>query len=352
MNFWIIAVALLVIPAAVISWPFFAGPSKERMLGIWVLVMMPLAGLLLYQQIGNPKAINQPAVTPQQQQASQQPHDSQQPQMDEMVANLQKRMQENPDDPEGWVILGRTLKTMQRYAEAETALRNAYRLMPDNALVMVELAEASLFLSGKPQVSDEIRQLLEAALKIDPQQQKGLWLLGMAAAQDGDHAKAVSLWQQLLGLLDPASDAARTVSQQIEMSRAEGSLANTDQDGIEESFTGFELPVNITLAEELAGPLPANSILFVFMHPAGEKGMPLAVKRIPAPAFPLSIAFSNEDMLRPGTSLDEYPALDVSARISMTGVAGIVSGDYQANSVQFDINVAQEIALHIGQRVP
>jgi cytochrome c-type biogenesis protein CcmH len=352
MNFWIIAVALLVIPAAVISWPFFAGPTRERMLGIWVLVMMPLAGLLLYQQVGNPKAINQPTVTPQQQQTSQQPHDSRQPQMDEMVASLQKRMEENPDDPEGWVILGRTLKTMQRYAEAETALRNANRLLPDNALVMVELAEASLFASGKPQVSDEMRQLLEAALKIDPQQQKGLWLLGMAAAQDGDHAKAVSIWQQLLGLLDPASGAAQTVSQQIEMSREKGGLASAAQDEPVESFTGFELPVDITLADDLAGPLPANSILFVFMHPAGQRGMPLAVKRIPSPHFPLSVAFSNKDLLQPGTSLDEYPELDISARISMSGIANIASGDYQATMVKFDTNVAQEIALHIGQRVP
>ena len=136
-------------------------------------------------------------------------------------------MNENPDDPEGWAILGRTLKTMQRYAAAETALRNANRLLPDNALVMVELAEASLLASGKPQVNDEMRQLLEAALKIDPQQQKGLWLLGMAAAQDGDHAKTVSIWQQLLGLLDPASGAAQTVGQQIEMSREKGGLART-----------------------------------------------------------------------------------------------------------------------------
>jgi cytochrome c-type biogenesis protein CcmH len=352
MNFWIIAVALLVIPAAVIAWPFFAGPSRERMLGLWVLIMMPLAGLLLYQQVGTPKALNQSAVAPQQQQASQQPHDSQQPQMVEMVANLQKRMEENPDDPEGWVILGRSLKTMQRYAEAETALRNANRLLPDNALVMVELAEASLFASGKPQVNDEMRQLIEAALKIDPQQQKGLWLLGMAAAQDGDHAKAVSIWQQLLGLLDPTSGAAQTVTQQIEMSREKGGLASTGQDETVESFTGFELPVNVTLADDLAGPLPANSKLFIYMHPAGQKGMPLAVKRIASPNFPLSIAFSNKDLLRPGTSLDEYPALDISARISMTGVAGIASGDYQSNTVEFDTNVVQEIALHISQRVP
>ena len=136
------------------------------------------------------------------------------------------------------------------------------------------------------------------------------------------------------------------------MSREKGGLASAAQDEPAESFTGFELPVDITLADDLAGPLPANSILFVFMHPAGQKGMPLAVKRIPSPHFPLAVTFSNKDLLRPGTSLDEYPELDISARISMSGIANIASGDYQATTVKFDTNVVQEIALHIGQRVP
>lgn len=352
MNFWIIAVALLVIPAVVISWPLFAGPVKERMLGIWVLIMMPLAGLLLYQQLGNPQAINQVAVTPQQNQSLLAPHDPEQPQMEEMVTNLQQRMAENPDDPEGWLILGRTLKTMQRYAEAETALTNAYRLLPDNALVMVELAEARLFASGQQNVNDEMRQLLEAALEIDPEQQKGLWLVGIAAAQNNDYELAISSWQKLLSLLGPSSSAAQAVTQKIEMARAEAGMPATEEAAAVQAFTGFELPVNVTLADELAGPLPESSILFVFMHPAGEKGMPLAVKRIPRPHFPISMAFSDKDLLRPDTTLDDYPALDISARISMTGVVSTASGDYQADAVEFDLDEVQKIALHIKQRVP
>ena len=212
MNFWIIAVAMLAIPAAVISWPFFAGSAQERFIGMTVLLLIPLAGLFLYQNIGAPEAINMPAVAARPSTQAQQPHSSQQQQMNEMVAQLQQRMTENPDDPEGWVILGRSLKTMQRYAEAVTALTNANRLTPDTPLIMVELAEATLFASGKPEITADVRQLIEAALAIDPQQQKGLWLLGMAAASDGDEAQAIAVWQRLLSLLDPASGAAGTVT--------------------------------------------------------------------------------------------------------------------------------------------
>ena len=313
-----------------------------------VLLLMPLAGLILYQNIGTPTAINIPTVTPQQAATSEDPHSGQQPQMDDMVAQLQQRMAENPDDPEGWLILGRSLKTMQRYDEAETALSNANRLVPDNPLIMVELAEARLFKSGKAEISADNRQLIEAALAIDPQQQKALWLLGMAAAQNGEEARAIELWQRLLHQLDPASGAAQSVGQQIEAAQLRmGETAAAPVAG-----SGPEFSVSISIADEFRETVPANAVLFVFVHPTGTRGMPLAVKRLSARAFPQSIQFSDADLLRPDSSLEDFDQLDISARISISGIANAASGDYQAKLVTLDKNAPHAIALHLDQRVP
>jgi cytochrome c-type biogenesis protein CcmH len=348
MNFWIFAVVLLAIPAAIISWPMFAGSAKERISGMLFLLFMPLAGLVLYQNIGTPAAIDMPASAPQQSTANQDSHSSEQPQMTEMVAQLQQRMDENPDDPEGWLILGRSLKTMQRYDEAETALSNANKLVPDNALIMVELAEASLFASGKPEISEDSRQLIESALAIDPQLQKGLWLLGMAAMQTGEDSLAIELWQRLLIQLEPTSGAAQSVGQQIEAAQVR--LGQTASQPI--ASTNFEFPVTISIADDFSGAIPDTAVLFVFIHPAGTKGMPLAVKRLPAAHFPQALQFSDADLLRPGTSLASFEQLDISARISMSGVANSASGDFQANMVTLSSKAPGTIALHLDQRVP
>ena len=114
---------------------------------------------------------------------------------------------------------------MQRYAEAETALSNANRLVPGNPMIMVELAETMLFTSGKQQVNAEIRQLIESALAIDPNQQKGLWIMGMASAQDGDDTQAIAYWKRLLEQLEPASGPYQAVTQQIEMAQTRLGLA-------------------------------------------------------------------------------------------------------------------------------
>jgi cytochrome c-type biogenesis protein CcmH len=102
----------------------------------------------------------------------------------------------------------------------------------------------------------------------------------------------------------------------------------------------------------LATAIPGNAVLFVFIHPAGTKGMPLAVKRLAAQGFPISLTFSDADLLRPETSLAGFDQLDISARISMSGIANSASGDYQANLVTIDTNAVNAIALHLDQRVP
>ena len=374
MNFWIFAIALLVVAAAIVSWPLFIGSAKDKITGLFVLLMVPLAGILMYQNIGTPEAINLSPVKPAQQSPAQQTaHSDEQGQMDDLVASLQQRMAENPDDPEGWLILGRSLKTMQRYAEAKEALSNANRLVPDDPSIMVELAETMLFTTGKPEISGEARQLIESALAIDPNQQKGLWIMGMASAQEGEDTQAIAYWTRLQEQLDPATGPYQAVTQQIEAAQtrmgipvsasaetavAESSVAAPAAPAMakpvvtEAAAGGFGIPATITIGDGLSGPYPANATLFIFIHPAGAAGMPLAVKRLAPQGFPMSLTFTDADLLQPGGSLQAFELLDISARISMNGVANIASGDIQANRVTVNTKNISAIDLHLGQRVP
>jgi cytochrome c-type biogenesis protein CcmH len=376
MNFWIYAIALLAVSAAVVSWPLFTGAAKEKITGLFVLLILPLAGILMYQAIGTPEAINMPSAMVAQRSAQQSPaHSEQQGQMEELVASLQQRMNENPDDPEGWLILGRSLKTMQRYADAEVALGNANRLVPGNPAIMIELAETMLFTSGQPEVSDEARQLIEAALAIDPNQQKGLWIMGMASAQEGDDTQAIAYWQKLLGLLEPASGPHQAVTEQIEMAQTRMGQAPVAaptavvEPAVEEPVAaapamskpaetspmvaeGFGIPVTVSIGDGMSASIPSSAALFIFVHPKGAAGMPLAVKRLAPRGFPMTLNFTDADLLRPGGSLQDFEELDISARISMAGIANGASGDIQANRVTVDTKNVSAIALNLDQRVP
>jgi len=377
MNFWIFAIALFVVSAAIVSWPLFTGPARDKIIGLFVFLMIPLAGLLMYQNIGTPEAINLVRTTPTQQSAVQQQtaHSEQQGQMDELIASLQQRMAENPDDPEGWLILGRSLKSMQRFAEAETALTNANRLVPGNPSIMVELAEAMLFTSGQPEIGEEPRKLIEAALEIDPNLQKALWIMGLASSQSGDETQAIAYWTRLRDQLDPASAPYQSVTEQIQSAQTrlgqpvspttETTMAKTpvtapamskpataEPAASQTTAAGFGIPATITLGDGIDGTFPPNATLFIFIQPAGGAGMPLAVKRLAPRGFPMSLNFTDADLLQPGGSLQAFDLLDISARISMSGVANVASGDIQANRVTVNTKNVSAIALHLDQRVP
>jgi cytochrome c-type biogenesis protein CcmH len=367
MNFWIISIAMLAVSAAVMCWPLFTGSTKDRINGILLMLFIPIIGIVLYQQIGTPEALNVAPVAVSQQAQSQEPHANGQADMETMVAQLKQRMVDNPGDPDGWLILGRTLKTMERYTEAEEALANANLIAPNTPLIMIELAETRLFASGSREISADAVQLIEAALEIDPEQQKGLWLMGMVAAQNGDEVAAIASWQSLLALLEPESGPAQAVTQQIETAKMRMSAAGMDMADVEtpvaEELAAPEpvattnimdsgIPVTITLAGEFTSSVPANAALFVFVHPAGGAGMPLAVKRLAARGFPLMLNFSDADMLRPGTTFKDFEDLDVSARISISGIANAASGDFQAGKVSVNTKAVKPITLSIDKRLP
>jgi hypothetical protein len=115
---------------------------------------------------------------------------------------------------------------------------------------------------------------------------------------------------------------------------------------------GFGIPVTVNIGDGMSASIPSSAALFIFIHPSGAAGMPLAVKRLAPRGFPMTLNFTDADLLRPGGSLQDFQQLDISARISMAGIANGASGDIQANRVTIDTNNVSAIALNLDQRVP
>jgi len=118
----------------------------------------------------------------------------------EMVARLEKRLQEQPDDAAGWLRLGRAYGVMGRQEAAEAAYARAYKLTPDNPEVVAEYA--SFLYNIDPQnTGGPVFSLFSKLLKLDPQNQDAMWFLGLAAFQKGDYKQAPGLWAPLLKAL-------------------------------------------------------------------------------------------------------------------------------------------------------
>lgn len=122
----------------------------------------------------------------------------------QMVAKLEKRLQEQPNDSAGWAQLGRSYVVLHRLSDAVTAYSKAYQLAPDDMDIMSAYAWA-LYASNPKSASKDLVALYSKIYQRDPNHQDALWVLGLAAYNNNEPQKALTFWDRLLQLLPPGS---------------------------------------------------------------------------------------------------------------------------------------------------
>lgn len=134
-----------------------------------------------------------------------------------MVAGLAERLEENPDDIQGWIMLARSYRVLNRPEKARDALRRAREAAPDDAGTLVQLGAAIVDAGDRDgPLPAEAVALFQRALDLDARNADAQYFVGMAHARSGDVDSARKVWNRLLAQLDENSRAYVTVRQQIE----------------------------------------------------------------------------------------------------------------------------------------
>lgn len=174
-----------------------ASHAPSRKTAIAILLLLPVLGLLGYGLLGKPQALDptqtatRPKMSPEQ--------------INAMVAKLAERMQANPDDMQGWLMLARSYKTMGRYEDAAAAYGKAEKVVNDDPELLASYAETLAMASGTG-LKGKPAQLISRALKLDPKQPHALFLAGAAAMEAGDKKQAIAYWEALLPQVEPGSE--------------------------------------------------------------------------------------------------------------------------------------------------
>lgn len=197
-------------------------PPASRSTAYALAVGLPLVAVVLYFQLGNPQSITDPAggVAPAPAAAN---GERTQEQIDANVAALAKRLQANPSDAQGWIMLARSYNSMERFGEAAGAYAKATELQPDDADLWAEYAFVSAMASGQ-RLEGQPMELVNRALKIDPENLKALQLAGSAAFQAEDYAKAIQYWERVLKKVGPQTEVGQAIQERINEAK---SLAGT-----------------------------------------------------------------------------------------------------------------------------
>lgn len=186
-----------------------ASPSRKT--ALLVVILLPLCALLGYALLGTPAALDPANTRPQAQ------HRVTAEQIEGMVERLAQRLQQNPDDAKGWVMLARSYKMLGRYAESAAAYGKAAALVDNDPVLLADYAEVLAIngdgFKGRP------GELIEKALKLAPEDPQIRLLAGAAAAERRDYKTAIVHWEKALAALEPDGEEAATLKAAIDRAR-------------------------------------------------------------------------------------------------------------------------------------
>jgi cytochrome c-type biogenesis protein CcmH len=324
-----------------------AAPRAGRLAAVVTAIVLPLAVLGIYNTTGSWRLIDAPelqAAAGTARPAQEQPAQGEQtPSIEEMVERLAERLQQEPDNLEGWVMLGRSYFILKRYSEAAQAYANVMALAEEETPdLLADYAEALALAHGNTMAGAPAK-LLERALAIDPEHPKSLWYGGLAAYEVKDYPLAVERWEKLMAQLPADSDNARQLQQYLAKARAnlggEAVAAEAAAAGQAEASSSAAAPaaaaaieVEVSLDAALADKVAPGDTLFVFARAANGPRMPLAIVRKTAADLPLTVRLDDSMAMTPTMKLSAFPQVVVGARISKAGTAMPQAGDVQGFS--------------------
>jgi cytochrome c-type biogenesis protein CcmH len=134
--------------------------------------------------------------------------------MNDLLSKLARRLEANPNDLKGWLLLGRSLITRGRYEESVAAYKHALDLDPGNLDVVSDYAEALIF-SNKGVVNESAYTLLKDALKKSPTDPKIRYYIGLRKAQNDDPIGALQDWTDIAAMSPANAPWMPTITQQI-----------------------------------------------------------------------------------------------------------------------------------------
>lgn len=323
-------------PRASVAWR--QSPWLRRGSALLLAVLLPVAAFALYLQVGDPKAAAQLA----QEQPDAHGDGAGDTQVQAMVDGLARRLEEQPRNLPGWVMLARSYETLELFDAAAQAYRQALQEARRSAMdeefqarLWADLADALASAQGGD-LDGEAGKAIAQALQLQPSQPKALALAGSAAVRHGQLDEAGKHWRALLAQLEPGSDMALRVQDDLLKLEA---LASEDSSSITAKTAAASksrLSGELRWAASKANPSElsrlAKAQVFVVARADGHP-RPVAVLRLPATALPTHFTLGPENLLDPAVSLSSFPELRLQARLSLDGQAMPRAGDIYSQSL-------------------
>jgi cytochrome c-type biogenesis protein CcmH len=331
-TFLIYALVLAMVAAAFLVVPLMrshfghkgadAYPAFTMSTGVVIAALVPVAAALLY---GNWTTWRWDAGPPPQVTSVDDGHS-----VNDAITALTDRLKAEPQDVEGWRMLGRSYMSIQRFPDAAEAFRRVVMLSAGDTMAHVDYAEARL-MTDQTGIAGPIGDEFIEMAKTMPDNPKVAWYAGLAEFERKNDDVARAHWEKVLAM-DPPPQVRQIIEERLGMATtpppammaAAAEPARPADAGPVDEASRIELNITLdpALAPRVGNPVP----LFIFARNAAG-GPPLAVIRRVSSELPLKIDLSDANTMIEGTKLSDHEPLRLVARLSLSGGPGAQAGD-------------------------
>lgn len=295
---------------------------SKKIISILIFILVPVFVLTIYSYIGSSNSIKLLATNTSSQELSNDNLVS----VEEMLKGVERRLIDDPDNANDWLMLANSYVVLKRYTDAIRAYENLYRLNGDDPSLLFRYADVlamanSGIFKGKP------TELVKKGLQLDPENTMGLWLAGLAEYEEGRINKAIDYWQRVLPKLEKGSDEEKNIKKYIEFAAKENNIS-LDNSAVEKTnLSEYSIKLNIELSSDFSA-VDINNTVFIYAKPVNSNiKMPIVVLRKKVSDLPLELSLDDSMSMLPNNKLSGYESVIVLARISKTGNAKSEKGD-------------------------
>ena len=336
--------------------------AADRSIAMALLVAVPIAAIYFYNSWGEPAAVTGEvpvaAVDEAHPEMAAGEHTDTGAQVQAMVAKLAERMEQNPGDMEGWLMLARSYRFLQRHADAIDAFEKAMPMVQNNAQLLADYADTLAMATGGMLEGKPIR-MIQRALELDPGNVQALWLAGTHHYEKGEYVDSLNYWRRLKRLVPPGSQdsdamAANIAEVELRMKELGMDIPPADEIPVVEAPASSSPGVvsgQVSLQDGMLEQVSPEDTVFIYARAVDGPRMPLAIVRKTVGELPAEFVLDQSMSMMPGMSLADYSDVVVGARVSKSGNATPQSGDLEGMSDTVNVGTT-DIKIVINTIVP
>lgn len=339
--------------------------TKYKILGAVVILLLIGATAFSFKFSAPKTTIDKPAQTAQPAAMHGARGDQKNAAIGTLVERLAERLKNFPDDGNSWMLLARSYVALGQYPEAVSAFEKAAKLVKNDSSLLADYADAMAVAQGR-NLAGKPEDLIQQALRINPSDNKALYLAGTAAFNRKDYKNAIQYWEKLRSVLPANSSAEKDISlgiteakalsgdpQALAQMKAQQKNLPPIQPLSKASATGAAGTVSgvVSITPALKSKVKPDSILFIFARAADGPKIPLAIIDLPASGLPVEFTLNDAMAVMPSMKLSRFERVQIVARVSHSGSAAPQTGDLEGQTEPVSVG-SKNLRVVIDQTIP